>query len=77
MKHMDNSTREALRILDEFERLPRESGPVVLSEAYLRAVERWEALPENQPGSDKTWVLRMDLSARALWAAARSSPDGG
>lgn len=61
-------------ILAAHARLPRPSGPVALSGAYLRAIERWEALPENAPGSDKTWVHRSDRSARETFARARLVP---
>ena len=34
--------------------MPREEGPVTLSQEYLDHLKRVEALPENQPGADKT-----------------------
>lgn len=46
----------AIKLLDELARLPRESGPVELSEEYLHAVEHVESLPKNQSGSDKSWI---------------------
>ncbi len=49
---------EARAILDAL-RQPPGTAPVTLSEAYLRAVERAEALPANRNGADKTWVLRL------------------
>ncbi len=40
------------------------SGPVTLGPAYLAAVARLEALPENRDGADKSWVLRAMRLAR-------------
>ena len=37
---------------------PSPEPPMVLSEEYLRHIEIVEALPENQSGTDKTWVER-------------------
>ena len=34
----------------------RGSAPTALSPEYLRRIERLEALPEMQSGTDKTWV---------------------
>ena len=51
---MDEADERVLKILDEFARAPREVGPLALSEEYLAAVARVEALPENQSGVDKT-----------------------
>jgi len=53
---MGPSKAEVLAMLDAYARMPKATGPVVLSPAYLRAVERWEALPENAAGADKSWV---------------------
>jgi hypothetical protein len=50
---MDADER-ALRILDEFARAPRETGPVTLSQEYLDHIARVESLPQNQSGADKT-----------------------
>ena len=49
----------ARAVLDAHARQTRETGPVHLSDAYLRAVDRVEALPDNCSGSDKTWVIRL------------------
>lgn len=46
----------AIKLLDEFARMPRQVGPLSLSEEYLRAVELVESLPKNQSGADKSWV---------------------
>jgi len=45
-------------LLDRFRRMPRETGPVTLSDAYLRRIDRQEASPANAPGADKSWVSR-------------------
>jgi hypothetical protein len=37
---------------------PARDGRVQLDPAYLRAVKKLEALPENRSGADKTWVER-------------------
>jgi hypothetical protein len=53
---MDLATQTALRLLDRVERDVRAEGPLVLSDAYLRAIHALEALPENQDGADKSWI---------------------
>ena len=68
---MDRATEEAFRILDHFAALPKPTGPVALKEDYLRAVERWESLPENRPGSDKSWVGRSQRAFQAHFAHIR------
>ena len=62
---------EVLEMLDAYARMPKPSGPVTLSAGYLRAVERWEALPDNAAGVDKSWVLHADRAARETTARAR------
>jgi hypothetical protein len=62
---------EVLGLLDEYARQRMPSGPVALSAPYLRAIERWEALPENAEGTEKGWVLRADRSWRDTIARAR------
>lgn len=68
---MGSSKAEVLAMLDAYARMPKPMGPVVLSPAYLRAIERWEALPENAEGSDKSWVDRCQRSWDAHFAKAR------
>ena len=58
-------------MLDAYARMPKPTGPVVLSPAYLRAIERWEALPENAEGSDKSWVSSCQRNWDAHFAKAR------
>jgi hypothetical protein len=60
---MDEALRKAWDVLRQAERWKPPAGPVVLTEEYLRLVERAERLPQNRPGSDKTWVER----ALAAW----------
>jgi hypothetical protein len=50
---MDADER-ALKILEEFARVPRETGPVALSQEYLDHIARVESQPQNQTGADKT-----------------------
>ena len=47
---------DAIRRIEQIARQARESGAVSLSPDYVRAVERIESLPQNQPGADKSWV---------------------
>jgi hypothetical protein len=62
---------EVLEMLDAYARLPKPSGPLALSSAYLRAIERWEGLPENAAGADKSWVSRCQRDWGAHFAKAR------
>jgi len=50
------------------ERLVRARGqrPIRLSAAYLRAIAKLEALPQNQSGADKSWVERAIRSWREV-----------
>lgn len=41
-----------------------------MSEAFRRAVIRWENAPHNQPGQDKTWVENLDREWREHYRAA-------
>ena len=68
---MAPTRNDVLRLLDEYARQPKASGPVALSEPYLEAVERWETLSENAERTEKGWVLRADRSWRQLIARAR------
>jgi hypothetical protein len=66
---------EVLEMLEALQRLPRTSGPVELSHAYQRAVERWEGLPENSEGSDKSWVARSQRAWKRHFDAARAGTE--
>jgi hypothetical protein len=67
---MDPADERVLRILEGFERAPREVGPVTLSREYLDAVSRVETLPENRSGADKSWVGRSVENSRRMYARA-------
>ena len=57
-----------------FKELGEQEGgirPVTLPEAYLRALEEIEALPCNQSGQDKSWVVRSQRRWRELIRRAR------
>ena len=47
------------------------SPPVKLSPAYLRAIEEVERHPDNQDGSDKSWVWRAMKRDRDHFTQAR------
>jgi hypothetical protein len=49
----------------------RREKPIRLNATYLRGIRKLEALPQNQSGSDKSWVERVirgwrDLRRKAL-----------
>ena len=71
---MDASDERALKILDYFANLPRVVGPVTLTDEYLAHIARVEALPQNQPGSDKSWVHRVIENSRRMYASAKLKP---
>lgn len=68
---MAPSKAELLEILERYARMPKPSGPVTLSPGYRRALERWEALPDNAAGADKSWVGRCQRAFEAHFAKAR------
>jgi hypothetical protein len=69
---MSSAADKALRAIDAaVAEVARLSGPVILDAAYLRAVERVEALPENQSGSDKSWVSDAQRQFREHFRRAR------
>lgn len=63
---------EVLELLVAYARLPKDTGAVPLGAAYLRAVERWEDLPENAAGADKSWVDRSRRSFEEHFRKARA-----
>jgi hypothetical protein len=71
---MDADTQRALSILDAFEKLPKEVGPVTLSQEYRDHIARVEALPENQAGADKGWVHRLIQDSHRMYARAVVKP---
>jgi hypothetical protein len=57
MNGMERSRPKHGRRTPRFSRATKaKSKPAILSPEYLRDVARCEALPENQDGSDKSWV---------------------
>jgi hypothetical protein len=44
---------------------------IELDDQYLRAIALAEALPQNQSGSDKGWVWRMEHAFREHFKRAR------
>ena len=73
---MGPTKAEVMQLLDAYARMPKPSGPVALSPAYLRAIEKWEGLPENSPGADKSWVGRCQRAWEAHFAKARVGTRG-
>ncbi|PYQ19385.1 MAG: hypothetical protein DMF81_22040, partial [Acidobacteria bacterium] len=62
---------ELVRILEPYRRMRIETGPVPLSDEYLRMVEEVESAPENQSGADKTWVETVLRESREYFARVR------
>ena len=56
---VDEGTRKALEAIAAAKAMQPPEGPVVLSEEYLRLIERAERLPENRPGTNKAWTERV------------------
>jgi hypothetical protein len=71
---VDPQLRAVLEILEKAEREWKPPpGPIVLSDEYLRLVERYETLPQSRSGVDKTWVGRLlEDSERELRSAIRA-----
>jgi hypothetical protein len=69
---MGPTKAEVLEMLDGYARMPKPSGPVILSPGYLRAIERWEGLPENAAGAEKGWVDRCRRDFESHFVKARS-----
>ena len=67
---MGPSLEDALRMLRE----AAEQAPFIrveLDEEYLRYIAAVEALPQNQSGTDKTWVERSDRAFREHYRHVR------
>lgn len=74
MEPVDDATRKTLEAIERAKvSLPPE-GPVVLSDEYLRLIERVEALPENRPGTDKAWTERVLTSWKRALKTVREAP---
>ena len=68
---MDEVTRKALEGITDAESSKPNEGPIVLSDEYLRLIERVEQLPESRPGTDKTWTERVLESWNSTVETAR------
>jgi hypothetical protein len=64
----DAEYEELVRILEPFRNMRIETGPVTLTEEYLRMVEEVESAPENQSGADKTWIQTAQQEFRLYFA---------
>ena len=69
----DKEYEELVCILEPFRKMRIETGPVTLTEEYLRMVEEVESAPENQSGADKTAVEVVFRQSREHFAGARRS----
>ena len=69
----DKEYEELVRILEPFRNMRIETGPVILSEEYLRMVEEVESARENQSGADKSSVEVVFRQSREHFAGARRS----
>ena len=68
---MDSELERVLRGLDEAVEFAK-SYRFEMTEDYLALIARVEALPQNRPGADKSWVWRLsDSSARFYKSAVR------
>ena len=67
---MDSELEAALRMLDDVAR-EAASIRIEVDDDYRRAIAIVEALPQNQPGSDKNWVWSMERAFREHYSRAR------
>lgn len=67
----DEEYEELVRILEPFRNMRIETGPVTLSDEYLRMIDEVESAPENQSGADKTWVEYAQREFREYFARVR------
>ncbi len=67
---MESDAERGRRILDEAVELSK-GIQVDVDEDYRRLIAIVEALPQNQSGSDKTWVWRMDRALREHYEKAK------
>jgi hypothetical protein len=68
---MDPDTVRVLKLLDEVTQNLETEGPVTLDEAYLQMIARVEAMPQNQDGTDKSWVWECLENSRLHFARVR------
>jgi len=73
---MDEVTRRAWAAIEAALAWKPPEGPIVLSGEYLRLVERVEQLPENRPGTDKTWTERVLAQWKHAVENSRKIPRG-
>ena len=73
---MDDALRRALEGIAAAKEAQPDEGPIVLSQEYLRLVERAEQLPQNRPGTDKTWTERVLMEWAYLLRTRRVIPPG-
>jgi len=72
----DEDYEELVRILAPFRAMHIETGPVVLSDEYVKMIEEVEAAPENQSGADKTWIEESEREFLEYFARVREdNPD--
>lgn len=67
---MEPTLEDGLRMLREATELAKDIR-IELDDDYLRAIAVVEAMPDNQPGADKTWVWRLEHASRDHFAKAR------
>lgn len=66
MVAMEPDLRELMELIRSFGPVPE--GPVELSPEYLAGVAYIEGLPQNQSGSDKSWVWKAISQHRDFFA---------
>ena len=72
----DEDYEQLVRILAPFRAMRIETGPVALSDEYLKMIEEVESAPENQSGSDKTWIEDSEREFLEYFARVREdNPD--
>jgi hypothetical protein len=81
---MRADTERALQILDEALRTVPAHEVIDLDHDYRHLIAAVEALPENQPGADKSWVWARYAAYRdhfrvaepkGPWIRSRATPD--
>ena len=70
----DDDYDELVRILAPFRDMKVETGPVTLSDDYVRMIEEVEAAPENQSGADKTWIQDAEQEFREYYERVQGDP---
>ncbi len=71
---MDEETSQALDAIDRAVaevRRRRAAGWPPLGADYLAAIEAVESLPQNQSGTDKSWMWEAVVQARRHFASVR------